>query len=96
MRTLSLLSATLVALVTGCASAGMAPAETRSGVLTDPAGMMLYQPEFTRPGLLAAYALGFPLNVLQGAATAVFLYFFAPPLTRKLEQLQSKYGLLEE
>jgi len=42
MRTLSLLSATLVALVTGCASAGMAPAETRSGVLTDPAGMTLY------------------------------------------------------
>lgn len=42
MRTLSLFSATLVALVTGCASAGPAAVETRAGVLTDPAGMTLY------------------------------------------------------
>jgi predicted lipoprotein with Yx(FWY)xxD motif len=42
MQTLSLFSVALVALVTGCASTGMAPVETRSGVLTNPAGMTLY------------------------------------------------------
>jgi predicted lipoprotein with Yx(FWY)xxD motif len=42
MRTLPLLSIALVALVTGCASTGMAPVETRSGALTNPAGMTLY------------------------------------------------------
>lgn len=66
------------------------------GGITNPAGLMLYQPEFTWPGLLTAYALGFPLDVVQASATAVFLYFFAPPLMRKLTRLQAKYGLLEE
>jgi predicted lipoprotein with Yx(FWY)xxD motif len=42
MRNLPLLSIALVALVTGCASTGMAPVETRSGALTNPAGMTLY------------------------------------------------------
>jgi predicted lipoprotein with Yx(FWY)xxD motif len=42
MRTLPLLPVALVALVTGCTSLGTAPVETRSGVLTNPAGMTLY------------------------------------------------------
>ena len=42
MRTLPLLSVALAALVTGCASTGMAPVESRSGALTNPAGMTLY------------------------------------------------------
>ena len=42
MRTLSLISATLVAFLAGCAGTGMTPVEMRSGVLTDPAGMTLY------------------------------------------------------
>jgi predicted lipoprotein with Yx(FWY)xxD motif len=42
MRPLSLISATFVASLAGCAGTGMTPVETRSGVLTDPAGMTLY------------------------------------------------------
>lgn len=42
MRTLSLLFATFVAFLAGCAGTGMTPVEMRSGALTDPAGMTLY------------------------------------------------------
>jgi len=42
MRTLSLFSIALAALLTGCASTRTTPVETRSGALTDPAGMTLY------------------------------------------------------
>jgi predicted lipoprotein with Yx(FWY)xxD motif len=42
MRTLSLLAAACGLFIVGCASTGMAPVETRSGALTNPAGMTLY------------------------------------------------------
>ena len=42
MRTFTLLSTALAALLAGCAGTGMAPVETRSGALTNPAGMTLY------------------------------------------------------
>ena len=42
MRTLTLLSLSLATLLAGCAGTGMAPVETRSGALTNPAGMTLY------------------------------------------------------
>lgn len=66
------------------------------GGITNPAGLMLYQPEFTWQGLLAAYALGLPLDIIHALATAAFLFLFAPPLNRKLSRLKNKYGLLPD
>ena len=42
MRNLSLITTVCVSLLAGCASTGMAPARSQSGMLTNNAGMTLY------------------------------------------------------
>ncbi len=44
--------------------------------------------------LLACYATGFPMDCIHAAATVLFLYFLAEPMTEKLNRVKSKYGLL--
>lgn len=52
---------------------------------------------FVRPitwqATLAAFAAGFPLDVLHGAATAAFLLAIWGPWTRQLRRVVAKYGL---
>lgn len=38
---------------------------------------------------------GFPMDCIQAAATAVFLWFGAEPMLEKLDRLKRKYGLME-
>jgi energy-coupling factor transport system ATP-binding protein len=44
--------------------------------------------------LLSFYATGFPMDCVQAAATAVFLWLGAEPMLEKLERLRVKYGLI--
>ena len=46
--------------------------------------------------LLLAYCLsGLPMDCVQAAATALFLWFAAEPMLEKLDRVKTKYGLLE-
>ncbi len=46
-------------------------------------------------GILATYYIsGFPMDLIQGVATALFLWCGAQPMLEKLERLKVKYGLL--
>ena len=47
-------------------------------------------------GILWSYCLaGLPMDLLQAAATVVFLWFFSQPLLDKLDRVKVKYGLME-
>ncbi len=44
--------------------------------------------------LLSFYITGFPMDIVHGLATVVFLYFGAEPMLEKLDRIKTKYGLI--
>lgn len=52
-----------------------------------------YVHPLTWPAVLAAYAAGFPLDCVHGAATVVFLQALYAPWLRKLDRIKTKYEL---
>ena len=63
------------------------------GGIMNPASALLVLPSLSWETLLAYYAAGLPLDCVQAAATAVFLWFGSAPVLEKLERLQTKYQL---
>ncbi len=63
------------------------------GGITNPISVILYYEEVTWELILASYAGGFIPDLVHGASTAFFLWFFAEPLWEKLEHIKTKYGL---
>ena len=48
----------------------------------------------TLSGILSVYAAGVPFNLVFGATTAVFLFFFGEGFIRKIERLDTKYSII--
>ena len=44
--------------------------------------------------VLSYWAAGLPMDLVQAAATALYLWFLTGPVLEKLERLQTKYGIL--
>lgn len=65
------------------------------GGIVNPAAAMLSMPEMDGKGLLAYYAAGLPLDLVQSAATVLFLWLIGEPMLEKLERLKIKYGILK-
>ena len=63
------------------------------GGLLNTASLLMYQPNPTWEMLITTLALGFPLDLVHGAATAFFLWAAGPALLEKLERVKLKYGL---
>lgn len=58
------------------------------------ANLIMAQGRFSAGGLLAVYISGFPMDLVQAAATFIFLWFLSRPLLEKLERIKVKYGLI--
>ena len=65
------------------------------GGIMNPAAAILSQEVLNKEILLAYYATGFPVDLVHGAATALFLWLLAEPLLEKLDRIKVKYGLIE-
>ena len=65
------------------------------GGILNPASALMWMDEVDWGVLLAYCAAGFPMDLVQGAATALFLWFGGEPMLEKLDRLRAKYGLLE-
>ncbi|MBQ9531840.1 MAG: ECF transporter S component [Eubacterium sp.] len=50
----------------------------------------------TISGILSIYAAGMPFNLVFGAATAVFLFFFGEGFIKKINRIDIKYNILKE
>ena len=64
------------------------------GPLLDCCTVFTVLPKFTTKSVLGVFAAGIPANLRTGFATAVTLLLVTAPLLRKLERIQTKYGLL--
>lgn len=65
------------------------------GGIMNPASALMWSHTLNRRILLTYYAVGFPVDLIQAAATGFFLWLFAHPMLEKLERVKLKYGLAE-
>ena len=65
------------------------------GGIMNPAAALLSAGKIDWNILLAYYLTGFPVDCVQGIATALFLWFAAEPMLEKLDRIKMKYGLVE-
>lgn len=65
------------------------------GGIVNPSTLFIMHNEINKASLTAAYAAGFPLDIIHGAATLVFLYALAPSVLKKIERLRAKYDFFE-
>lgn len=65
------------------------------GGILNPASALMWSRTLNRRILLTYYAAGLPVDLIQAAATACFLWLFVHPMLEKLERVKVKYGLAE-
>lgn len=63
------------------------------GGIMNPASALMWAQEINLKILLPYYLSGFPMDCIQAAATAAFLWLFAEPMLEKLERVKTKYLL---
>ena len=65
------------------------------GFLLDTASVFMGMGGINKAAFLAMYASGFPMNVIHGSATVIFLAVLGEPMLAKLQRIRKKYGILE-
>ena len=55
-----------------------------------------YSDTLSWKAIVACCVSGFPMDFMQSAATAAFLWLFAAPLLDKLDRVRVKYGIMKE
>ena len=65
------------------------------GGIINPASVIIGQPYPTKDLILAAFAMGFPYDLVHAISTAFFLYFITEPMVEKLDRIKVKYGIYE-
>lgn len=64
------------------------------GIILDSWHIVGYMAPITWPGVLTAYAAGFPFNLTHAVSTVVFLIPILGPWSKKLERIKVKYGII--
>lgn len=65
------------------------------GFLMDTASVFMGLGAVQQTAFLAMYISGFPMNVIHGTATVIFLAILGNPMMQKLDRIKKKYGILE-
>ena len=66
------------------------------GPLLDVCSLFLTPIKFTPETVVAIFASGFVVNVVQAAGAAVTMLLFGRPLLEKLDRIKCKYGMMED
>lgn len=65
------------------------------GGIMNPSSALLWSSEINWGVLLTYYISGLPMDIIQGMATALFLWYAGEPMLEKLDRIKVKYGLVE-
>ena len=65
------------------------------GGLMNPASVLMYQNHPTWEMFVTAFLTGFPVDLVHGAGTVIFLWLLSQPMLEKLDRIKVKYGLIE-
>ena len=65
------------------------------GGIINPASALMYSAESINLRIVLSYYItGLPMDLVHGAATAIFLWLGAEPMLEKLDRIKTKYGLV--
>lgn len=77
-----------------CIFGGLAAVVIYGGIM-NPASVLIWTPaSFGIKALAASYLSGFPMDLIHGAATVIFLAVFGEPMLEKLDRVKTKYGII--
>jgi len=65
------------------------------GGIMNPASALIWTRKLSKEILLTYYLSGFPVDLVHGAATFLFLWFGGQPMLEKLDRIKVKYGMIE-
>lgn len=65
------------------------------GLIMDTQGILLSLGSANKALILSVYVSGFPMNLIHGTATVIFLAVLGEPMMKKLDRIKKKYGILE-
>ncbi len=66
------------------------------GFIVDLSSVLYLTSSFTVKSVLTVYLSGLPMNAVFAVTTAVCLFVFSKPLTKRLLRLKTKYGIFEK
>lgn len=72
---------------------GMVAAVVLYGGIMNPSAAIMAHARLNKATLISYYAAGFPMDLIQGAATVVFLFLLTKPVVKKIERIKVKYGI---
>lgn len=64
------------------------------GWIMDTATVFMSTGAINKKAFLAAYLSGFPVNVIHGTSTVIFLACLGEPLLKKIDRIRKKYGII--
>lgn len=63
------------------------------GFIVDMSSVLMLSADLSLPSVLAVYGAGVPFSLVFGITTAVFLFLFGESFVKKINRLQTKYGI---
>lgn len=63
------------------------------GVIMDSATVFMSTDNLSMGAFVAAYTVGFIMNVIHGLSTFIFLWFMMSPMLKKMKRVNLKYGM---
>lgn len=63
------------------------------GLIVDLSSVVFLAAEKNWQALLAVYSAGIPFNLIYGIATGIFLFLFGVPFIKKINRINTKYGI---
>ena len=70
---------------------GMVAAVIIYGGIMNPASALMAHLKLNRAILISYYVAGFPMDMVQGIATVIFLFLLSKPMIEKIERIKVKY-----
>ena len=77
------------------ASVGFVLAFALYGIIADSSSALVMVNDFNFASFLAVYGAGVPFSAIFGGATAVFLFLFGEAFIKKLDRINTKYGIVK-
>lgn len=65
------------------------------GMIADSSSVLLMITDYNWGSILAVYGAGIPFSAIFGAATAIFLFLFGEAFIKKLDRINTKYGIVK-
>lgn len=65
------------------------------GIIADSSSVLVMVTDYNWSSVLAVYGAGVPFSAIFGAATVIFLFLFGEAFIKKLDRINTKYGIVK-